>query len=115
MFQNERSKINFELMSELENKVAVVTGGNSGIGYASAKKFKEQGATVVIIGRSADKVATAAEELGVKGITADVASVAAIDNAVAEVKEGLWFSRYLICKCGNFYTCTSWSAIRRNV
>ena len=39
-------------MSELENKVAVVTGGNSGIGYASAKKLKEQGATVVIIGRS---------------------------------------------------------------
>ena len=37
-------------------KVAVITGGNSGIGYASAQTFVEKGATVIITGRSEEKV-----------------------------------------------------------
>ncbi len=73
-------------MSELKGKIAVITGGNSGIGYSTAKKFKEEGATVIIIGRSKEKVNTAATELGVKGIVADVSSLSAIDNAVNEIK-----------------------------
>ena len=73
-------------MSELKGKVAVVTGGNSGIGYSTAKKFKEEGATVIIIGRSKEKVNTAATELGVKGVVADVSSLSAIDNVVNEIK-----------------------------
>ncbi len=60
-------------MGKLENKVAVITGGNSGIGLATAKLFKEEGATVIITGRSADKVAEASKELGVKGLVADQA------------------------------------------
>ncbi|MCJ8289720.1 MAG: SDR family oxidoreductase [Crocinitomicaceae bacterium] len=73
-------------MNKLNGKIAVVTGGNSGIGYASAKKLKEEGATVIITGRSAEKVKTASEELGVKGIVADVKDLSAIDALVAEVK-----------------------------
>ena len=73
-------------MSELKGKIAVVTGGNSGIGYSTAKKFKEEGATVIIIGRSKEKVNTAATELGVKGVVADVSSLSAIDNVVNEIK-----------------------------
>lgn len=73
-------------MSSLEGKIAVVTGGNSGIGYASAKLFKDKGAQVIITGRSAEKVSTAAQELGVTGIVADVSDLKAIDNLVAEVK-----------------------------
>lgn len=72
-------------MSDLNNKVAVVTGGNSGIGYASAKRLKESGAQVVITGRSAERVEAAAAELGVKGIVADVSSLSAIDDLVKEV------------------------------
>ena len=52
-------------MNDLTGKIAVVTGGNSGIGYETAKYFKEAGANVIITGRSTEKVATAASELGV--------------------------------------------------
>ncbi|MEN0004665.1 MAG: SDR family oxidoreductase [Bacteroidota bacterium] len=73
-------------MSFLNGKIAVVTGGNSGIGYSTAKKLKEDGATVIITGRSAEKVNAAAVELGVKGIVADVLNLSAIDAAVSQVK-----------------------------
>ena len=73
-------------MSLLNGKIAVVTGGNSGIGYSTAKKLKEDGATVIITGRNAEKVISAATELGVKGITADVLNLSAIEAAVNQVK-----------------------------
>lgn len=72
-------------MSNLNGKVAVVTGGNSGIGYATAQKLKNDGAKVVITGRSNERVQRAAEELGVKGIVADVSNVKAIEQLVSEV------------------------------
>ncbi len=53
-------------MSKLAGKIAVITGGNSGIGYASAKEFKEKGATVVITGRNEEKVKKAASELAAR-------------------------------------------------
>ena len=73
-------------MNDLTEKIAVVTGGNSGIGYATAKYFKEAGANVIITGRSVDRVAAAANELDVKGIVADVIDLSAIDSLVAQVK-----------------------------
>ena len=73
-------------MSKLNGKIAIVTGGNSGIGYASAKELKSQGATVVITGRNSEKVIKASEELGVRGIVADVKSLSAIDDLVTAVK-----------------------------
>jgi len=74
------------MMNDLTGKVAVVTGGNSGIGYETAKYFKKSGANVIITGRSADRVAIAATELGVKGIVADVMDLTAIDSLVEQVK-----------------------------
>jgi len=72
-------------MNDLTGKTAVVTGGNSGIGYATAKQFKEAGATVIITGRDIKKVNDAALQLGVIGFVADVINVTAIDELVSQV------------------------------
>lgn len=74
-------------MDNLKNKVAVITGGNSGIGYATAKQLKEQGATVIITGRRKEAIEKAASELGVKAIVADQSNVADTENLVAKVKQ----------------------------
>jgi len=73
-------------MSRLTNKVAVVTGGNSGIGYATAKEFVAEGATVVITGRNKAAVEKAASEIGAVGIVSDQGNLPAIDQLVAAVK-----------------------------
>ncbi|PIF29744.1 NAD(P)-dependent dehydrogenase (short-subunit alcohol dehydrogenase family) [Flavobacterium sp. 9] len=74
-------------MDNLKNKVAVITGGNSGIGYATAKQLKEQGATVIITGRRKEAIEKAASELDVTAIVADQSSVADIDRLALKVKE----------------------------
>jgi len=51
-------------MKRLENKVAVVTGGNSGIGFATSKEFIAEGAKVIITGRNEKAVLEAAQKLG---------------------------------------------------
>jgi NAD(P)-dependent dehydrogenase (short-subunit alcohol dehydrogenase family) len=53
-------------------KTALVTGGNSGIGYATAKLLKEKNYAVTICGRDAARIAQAASELGVTGVVADM-------------------------------------------
>jgi len=74
-------------MDNLKNKIAVITGGNSGIGYATAKQLKEQGATVIITGRRKEAIEKAASELDVHAIVADQSSVSDIENLVLQVKE----------------------------
>lgn len=76
-------------MSTLKNKVAVVTGGNSGIGYATAEEFVARGAQVIITGRNRTAVDAAATRLGngTLGIIADQASLSDTDALVSSVKE----------------------------
>ncbi|MEX6688011.1 SDR family oxidoreductase [Danxiaibacter flavus] len=62
-------------MNKFRNKVAVVTGGNSGIGYATAKELVKHGAKVVITGRRKDAIEKAAKELDAFPFVADQASV----------------------------------------
>lgn len=73
-------------MSNLQNKVAVVTGGNSGIGYATAKEFAAQGAQVIITGRNKESLNQASEELNATGIIADQADLSSLDKLVETVK-----------------------------
>ena len=73
-------------MINLTNKVAVVTGVNSGIGYASAKELIAQGAKVIITGRNKESVENAANELDATGIVSDQNKLEDIDTLVAEVK-----------------------------
>ncbi len=72
-------------MKKLMNKVAVVTGGNSGIGLAAAKAFVAEGAKVVIVGRRDDAVAATVETLGsdAMGLTGDVAELTTHDRLVS--------------------------------
>lgn len=73
-------------MNSLNNKVAVVTGGNSGIGYATAQLLKERGATVIITGRSEERINKAAADLGVKGFVADVINLTDLDLLVNQIE-----------------------------
>lgn len=57
-------------------KNALVTGGNSGIGYATARLLQQKGYAVSICGRDPERVAKAAAELGVRGLVADVGNMA---------------------------------------
>lgn len=57
---------------ELKEAKVIITGGTSGIGYATAKTLKQLGAEVVICGTHEDKVNKVSKELGVYGIKADV-------------------------------------------
>ncbi|RYY37820.1 MAG: SDR family oxidoreductase [Sphingobacteriaceae bacterium] len=74
-------------MKNLESKTAVVTGGNSGIGYAAARELKQQGAEVIITGRRQEAINAAAQELGVTGLVADQGNVEAISQLASTVKE----------------------------
>lgn len=90
-------------MSDLTGKVAVVTGGNSGIGYAAARDFKKKGADVIITGRNAGRVETAAAELGVKGLVADVSDLGQLDQLVDTIREGYQNVDILFVNAGVFY------------
>jgi len=74
-------------MDNLKNKISLITGGNSGIGYATAKEMKTQGATVIITGRRAAAIEKAAKELDVTAIVADQGNISAIEDLARQVKE----------------------------
>jgi NAD(P)-dependent dehydrogenase (short-subunit alcohol dehydrogenase family) len=74
---------------KFQNKIAVITGGNSGIGLATAHELKRQGARVIIIGRKLEAVAVAAKEIGgdTLGLVADVSRVTDIEKVFQAIKE----------------------------
>jgi len=76
-------------MGKLEGKVAVVTGANSGIGLASAKRFASEGARVFMTGRRQAELDKAVAEVGhhARGVQGDVANLADLDRLYKVVRE----------------------------
>jgi len=76
-------------MKRFEGKVAMVTGGNSGIGLAAAKAFAREGAQVAVTGRDEGTLKNAEKEIGsgALAIRADAARIADLDAAMAKVRD----------------------------
>ena len=101
---------------DMENKVAVVTGGSSGIGFATAKALLSVGGKVVICGRSSERLAHASEQLcemwdekSVLAHRCDVLDERAVEELRDSVSERFGRCDALICnagqaRAGNFYT-----------
>lgn len=75
-------------MGKLSGKVVVITGANSGIGLASAKRFAQEGARVFLTGRRASELEKAVDEIGERavGICSDISKLDDLDHLFAEVK-----------------------------
>jgi len=75
-------------MGKLEGKIALVTGGNSGIGLATAKRFVNEGAYVFITARRDPELAAAVKEIGrnVTGIQGDVSNLGDLDRLFAQIE-----------------------------
>jgi NAD(P)-dependent dehydrogenase (short-subunit alcohol dehydrogenase family) len=76
-------------MGRLEGKIALVTGGNSGIGLATAKRFVSEGAYVFITGRRDTELTAAVKEIGKNaiGVQGDVSNLADLDRLFAQIKQ----------------------------
>jgi len=75
-------------MGKLDGKIALITGGNSGIGLATAKRFVHEGAYVFITGRRDQELAAAVKEIGsnVTGVRGDVSNLGDLDRLFAQIK-----------------------------
>lgn len=91
-------------MKKLENKVAVVSGGNSGIGLATAILFAEQGAKVAITGRDKTTIDAAIKEIGHQsiGIIGDVSEVAQIEKPYKDAVKQFGKIDVLVINAGIF-------------
>src|SRR5258707_11786460 len=75
-------------MGKLEEKIALITGGNSGIGLATAKRFVNEGAYVFINGRREPELTAAVKEIGknVTAVAGDVSNLVDLDRLFAQIK-----------------------------
>jgi NAD(P)-dependent dehydrogenase (short-subunit alcohol dehydrogenase family) len=78
-----------KLMKKLDGKIALITGGNSGIGLATAKRFVSEGAYVFITGRTQSKLDAAVKEIGsnVTALQGDVANLQDLDRLFAQIRK----------------------------
>jgi len=76
-------------MDKLEGKIALITGGNGGIGLATAARFVNEGAYVFITGRRDTELAAAVKQIGknVTGVQGDVSGLADLDRLFAQIKQ----------------------------
>ncbi len=100
-------------MNKLEGKIALVTGGNGGIGLATAKQFVNEGAYVFITGRREPELDRAVKEIGrnVTGIQGDVSNLGDLDRLYAQIKRekgklDIVFANAGVAKYATFGTIT---------
>ena len=76
-------------MGKLDGKIALITGGSSGIGFATAKRFVQEGAFVYITGRRQSKLDEAVKQIGsnVTGVPGDVANLGDLDRLFELIKK----------------------------
>src|SRR5580692_6734478 len=76
-------------MHRLDGKIALITGGTSGIGLATAKQFVNEGAYVFITGRREPELAAAVKEIGrnVSGVQGDVSNLADLDRLFEQIRK----------------------------
>ncbi len=76
-------------MGKLDGKIALITGGNSGIGLATAKRFVQEGAYVFVTGRTQSKLDEAVKQIGsnVTGVQGDVANLGDLDRLYEQIKK----------------------------
>ena len=76
-------------MGKLDGRIALITGGNSGIGLATAKRFVNEGAYVFITGRRDTELAAAVKQVGhdVTGVQGDVSNLGDLDRLFAQIRQ----------------------------
>ncbi len=89
-------------MGKLDNKVAVITGGNSGIGLTTAQTYINEGARVVIFGRNAQTVEQAATTLGENaiGVQGDVSNIADLERLAKDTERHFGKVDILVANAG---------------
>ncbi len=87
----------------LEGKTAVITGGTTGLGLATARRYLKEGARVIVTGRTQNKVDAAVRDLGAgaEGIAADSTSIADLDRLAEHVTQTFGHIDILFANAGN--------------
>lgn len=88
-------------MGQLDNKVAVITGGSSGIGLATAARFVEEGAVVYVTGRREQELTAAATKVGAIAVQGDATNPADLDRLYATVRADGRQLDVLVANTGN--------------
>jgi NAD(P)-dependent dehydrogenase (short-subunit alcohol dehydrogenase family) len=78
--------VTYSHLTQLDGRIAIVTGGARGIGLETAKAFKENGATIVIVDINREAGMKAAEELGIEFFQVDLTQSAQIEDLAAKVR-----------------------------
>jgi len=100
-------------MSRLKNKVAVITGGNSGIGLGIAREFKNEGAVGVIVGRNQQTLDLSVTELDGNfiGINADVTNLSDLDRIFKETAEKFGKIDVVVANAGGAVTGAAFGSV----
>jgi NAD(P)-dependent dehydrogenase (short-subunit alcohol dehydrogenase family) len=98
------------MSSRLEGKIALVTGGSSGIGLATAQRFAREGAYVYITGRRQPELDEAVKTIGsrVTAVRADASILADLDKALRADQAGEGASGYRLRECRWRKFCSPW-------